>query len=329
MGEARGLVGGARGLVGGARGLVGGARGLVGGDRGLIAVLGMPTVSVPIIAFASHMSLHSLSLLLSHVTTYVPMSLLLSHVTTYVHTIVTAFVTSHYIRTYHCHCFCHMSVHTYHCHCFCHMSLHTYIPLSLLLSHVSTYVHTIVTAFVTCHYLTLPGPYLLLHTYLLSSLSHTSYHLYHYCLSPLSLFLPRVTTLCHSSSTLHQANSTVAEEVHAPRWLHRFIIGRKGQNLREITENLPKLHLEFNADKDAIFLEGPQAEVLQAKSKLEDFTKDLVRGRGRDGSLTQSLCTTAHNGGLSGPDLTVIWLFSGRSDPNATHTYTYTVIITK
>ena len=83
-----------------------------------------------------------------------------------------------------------------------------------------------------------------------------------------------------------QANSTVAEEVHAPRWLHRFIIGRKGQNLREITENLPKLHLEFNVEKDAIFLEGPQAEVQQARSKLEDFTKDLVGemgGRGRGG----------------------------------------------
>lgn len=78
------------------------------------------------------------------------------------------------------------------------------------------------------------------------------------------------------SKVYERANSTVAEEVHAPRWLHRFIIGRKGQNLREITENLPKLHLEFNADKDAIFLEGPQAEVLQAKSKLEDFTKDLM-----------------------------------------------------
>ena len=77
------------------------------------------------------------------------------------------------------------------------------------------------------------------------------------------------------SKVYERANSTVAEEVHAPRWLHRFIIGRKGQNLREITENLPKLHLEFNADKDAIFLEGPQAEVLQAKSKLEDFTKVL------------------------------------------------------
>ena len=131
------------------------------------------------------------------------------------------------------------------------------------------------------------------------------------------------------SVTLHlplpQANSTVAEEVHAPRWLHRFIIGRKGQNLREITENLPKLHLEFNADKDAIFLEGPQVEVLQAKSKLEDFTKDLVRGRGRreegEGSLNQSLYMMALTGGLSKPNLTVIWLFSRRTDPNTTHTY--------
>ena len=48
--------------------------------------------------------------------------------------------------------------------------------------------------------------------------------------------------------------------------------------MREITESLSKLHLEFNADKDAIFLEGPQAEVLQARKKLEDFTNDLVRG---------------------------------------------------
>ena len=203
-------------------------------------MLGIPIVSVPIVAFASHMSLHNF---------------------------VIAFVT---------------------CHC----------------------IHTTVTAFVTCHYLTLPGRYLLLHTYV-----------------PPIVFITIVCHLCHFSChvslpsvTLHlrlpQANSTVAEEVHAPRWLHRFIIGRKGQNLREITENLPKLHLEFNADKDAIFLEGPQVEVLQAKSKLEDFTKDLVRGRGRgrreegEGSLNQSLCMMALTGGLSEPNLTVIWLFS-------------------
>lgn len=115
---------------------------------------------------------------------------------------------------------------------------------------------------VTCHYLMLS----------LSPPSVTS-------LPPVTF----VTTFCHTLSLPPQANSTVVEVVPAPRWLHRFIIGRKGQNLREITENLPKLHLEFNVEKDAIFLEGPQAEVQQARSKLEDFTKDLVRGDGRKG----------------------------------------------
>ena len=38
-----------------------------------------------------------------------------------------------------------------------------------------------------------------------------------------------------------KANSVVSVEVDAPRWLHRFIIGRKGQNIRKITQDLPKV----------------------------------------------------------------------------------------
>ena len=83
------------------------------------------------------------------------------------------------------------------------------------------------------------------------------------------------------------------EEIHVPSWLHRFIIGRKGENIRTITENLPKLHLEFKEESDVILLEGPQTEVLEAKKKVESFAKDLVcmtvlyieissRGEGQD-----------------------------------------------
>lgn len=38
-----------------------------------------------------------------------------------------------------------------------------------------------------------------------------------------------------------KANSVIFAEVEAPRWLHRFIIGRKGQNIRKITQDLPKV----------------------------------------------------------------------------------------
>lgn len=66
------------------------------------------------------------------------------------------------------------------------------------------------------------------------------------------------------------------EEVHAPRWLHRFIIGRKGQNVQKITQDLPKVHVEFNSDLDKIILEGPPEQVQQAKEAFETFTEDLV-----------------------------------------------------
>ena len=81
----------------------------------------------------------------------------------------------------------------------------------------------------------------------------------------------------HSFFFSTQANSVVMEEIHVPSWLHRFIIGRKGENIRTITENLPKLHLEFKEESDVILLEGPQAEVLEAKKKVESFAQDLVR----------------------------------------------------
>jgi predicted PilT family ATPase len=73
-----------------------------------------------------------------------------------------------------------------------------------------------------------------------------------------------------------KANSVVTEEVYAPRWLHRFIIGRKGQNVQMITKDLPKVHVEFNSDSDKIVLEGPPTEVQQAKESFESFTEDLM-----------------------------------------------------
>ncbi len=44
-----------------------------------------------------------------------------------------------------------------------------------------------------------------------------------------------------------KANSVVTVEVNAPRWLHRFIIGREGQNIKKITQGSPKVgHLNHS-----------------------------------------------------------------------------------
>ena len=42
-----------------------------------------------------------------------------------------------------------------------------------------------------------------------------------------------------------KANSVVTADVEAPLWLHKFIIGRKGANIRQITADLPKVGVKF------------------------------------------------------------------------------------
>jgi transcription antitermination factor NusA-like protein len=73
-----------------------------------------------------------------------------------------------------------------------------------------------------------------------------------------------------------KANSVVMESVDAPSWLHRFIIGKKGVNVRKITAELPKVHIEFTDGEDKIRVEGPPSEVAKAKAELEEITKDLL-----------------------------------------------------
>jgi len=72
-----------------------------------------------------------------------------------------------------------------------------------------------------------------------------------------------------------KANSVIIAEVDAPCWLHRFIIGRQGANVRKITQDLPKVHIEFNDGEDKIQVEGPPDEVEKARLALEEITQDL------------------------------------------------------
>lgn len=72
-----------------------------------------------------------------------------------------------------------------------------------------------------------------------------------------------------------KANSFMQVDVEAPTWLHKFIIGRKGANIRQITQDLPKVHVEFTDKQGGIRLEGPPEEVEEAREKLETMIAEM------------------------------------------------------
>ncbi|KAB5555835.1 hypothetical protein PHYPO_G00038720 [Pangasianodon hypophthalmus] len=73
-----------------------------------------------------------------------------------------------------------------------------------------------------------------------------------------------------------KAKSVMAVEVTAPAWLHRFIIGKKGQNIGRITQQLPRVHIEFTDGEERIILEGPTEEVEQAQAQIQEIINDLM-----------------------------------------------------
>uniref|UniRef100_A0A023FAG6 Putative vigilin n=2 Tax=Triatoma infestans TaxID=30076 RepID=A0A023FAG6_TRIIF len=73
-----------------------------------------------------------------------------------------------------------------------------------------------------------------------------------------------------------KANSVQAATVDAPSWIHKYIIGRKGANIKQITQDLSKVHVQFTEKEDKITIEGSPEEVEQAKAKLKELTAEMV-----------------------------------------------------
>ncbi|ESO99461.1 hypothetical protein LOTGIDRAFT_231082 [Lottia gigantea] len=72
-----------------------------------------------------------------------------------------------------------------------------------------------------------------------------------------------------------KANSVVFADVLAPSWLHRYVIGRKGAHIKKISEDFPKVHIEFVENQDKITIEGPPEEVDDAVKALNQYVDDL------------------------------------------------------
>lgn len=72
-----------------------------------------------------------------------------------------------------------------------------------------------------------------------------------------------------------KASSMVQTTIHAPAWLHRYIIGRKGANINKITQEYPAVHVEFTDEGELIKLEGPRDDVDQARENLETMIAEM------------------------------------------------------
>lgn len=73
-----------------------------------------------------------------------------------------------------------------------------------------------------------------------------------------------------------KANSVVTRYIEAPAWLHKHVIGKKGSNIRNITANYPKVHVEILDNHNSIVVEGPPEEVGPVSQELQACVNELV-----------------------------------------------------
>uniref|UniRef100_A0A6M2DT16 Putative vigilin n=1 Tax=Xenopsylla cheopis TaxID=163159 RepID=A0A6M2DT16_XENCH len=73
-----------------------------------------------------------------------------------------------------------------------------------------------------------------------------------------------------------KANSAKAVSVDAPSWIHKYVIGKKGSEIRKITQDLPKVQVDFIDNENKIKIEGPPEEVEKAHAELQAKVKEYV-----------------------------------------------------
>lgn len=74
------------------------------------------------------------------------------------------------------------------------------------------------------------------------------------------------------SNVYEKANSKRALILEAPEWIHKYIIGRKGQNINKITVDYPKVQIDLSENK--ITLEGPPEQLEMAEKTIKNIVQD-------------------------------------------------------
>jgi len=73
-----------------------------------------------------------------------------------------------------------------------------------------------------------------------------------------------------------KANSIVSRHVEAPAWIHKHVIGKQGSNIKRITQDYPKAHVEILDSQNQIFIEGPPEDVDPVAQQLTECVKTLL-----------------------------------------------------
>ncbi|XP_066586209.1 vigilin [Prorops nasuta] len=73
-----------------------------------------------------------------------------------------------------------------------------------------------------------------------------------------------------------KANSMQTATVDAPAWIQKYIIGPKGVIIKRITQDVPKVNVEFIGKEDKIKIEGPPEEVEKVQKELQKHATDLI-----------------------------------------------------
>lgn len=66
------------------------------------------------------------------------------------------------------------------------------------------------------------------------------------------------------------------ETIEVPSWVHRHLIGPKGETLKSVIGDNNNVHVNFDDKGDDIELEGPPAEVAAVKTGLLQLAASLV-----------------------------------------------------
>lgn len=78
------------------------------------------------------------------------------------------------------------------------------------------------------------------------------------------------------SMVREKANSVKTATVEAPTWIHKYIIGKNGSNIRKITQDYNKIHVDITHSEDRIKIDGPPEDVERAQLELDAFVKNLI-----------------------------------------------------
>ncbi|XP_063821782.1 vigilin [Ostrinia nubilalis] len=78
------------------------------------------------------------------------------------------------------------------------------------------------------------------------------------------------------SKVCEKANSVKTATVDAPTWIHKYIIGKNGSNIKKLTQDFSKVHVDITHSEDKVKIDGPPEEVERAQVELDDFVKNLL-----------------------------------------------------